>query len=140
MRRKCEFISKRNEDLHRAYKEVVNSGEYNNIIDCIRVSLTLPASKFWVSSENAARIISRIEKGDTLYNISPLRKEMFMELYKRFLEEKLKHPESKSIYKICEIIIEQPAPRFYIGLQRGIKIIKQERNRRCKMMLDKLSK
>lgn len=139
MRRKCEFISKRNEDLHRAYKEVVNSGKYNNIIDCIKESLTLPASKFWISSENAARIISRMEKGDNLQNISPLRKEMFLELHKRFLEEKVRHPESKSVYKICEIIIEQPAPRFYIGLQRGIKIIKQERSKRWKMMLDKLN-
>lgn len=140
MRRKCEFISKRDSDLYRAYKVVVDSGKYDNIIDCVREALTLPASKFWISSENAARIISRMENGDTLENLSPIRKEMFYELHNRYLEEKSKYARPVPICRICEIIIEQPAPRFYIGMQRAIKLIKKERTRRWNIMMQKFGR
>lgn len=140
MRRKCEFISERDKDLFRAYKIAVHSGKHDNIIDCIKEAITLPASKFWISSENAARMMSRIDKGDNLENISPLRREMLFELYTRYQRYITDNRGSESISRICEVIIEEPAPRFYIGMQRAIKVIKKERTRRWKESIERLNK
>lgn len=76
--------------------------------------VNMPSARFWVSGTRAAVVIANILKGDELRNMRPGKREMFMEIYRRFLEVRKNKP-TWPITKIAENIVTQPAPKFYLA-------------------------
>ena len=72
-----------------------------------------PSTRFWVSEERAAIVIARVIKGDTLSYMRPLRREMFMEIYRRVLDIKSVRQEL-SLRACCAKAVCTPAPKFYM--------------------------
>jgi len=72
-----------------------------------------PASRFWVSGERAAIVISAMAAGKPLTRMRSNKREMFEEIYRRFLIEREKDPK-KSVYELVTKIVNQPAPKFYL--------------------------
>lgn len=124
MRTKSEYTEQRDNDLFRAYKEVMKSSEVKSIREAVILAMNSPSVKFWVTAEQATRILSRIRKGDKLETMPKIRRSMFFELYNRYLlfENKL-----VPMSHICEIIIDEEAPMFYLKLDTAIKLIKKKR-------------
>ena len=63
------------------------------------------------------------------YKMRPLKREMFQEIHKRVVELKTKNP-NWSINKCCEIVVAQPAPKFYLSAGSIRIMICKERKKR----------
>lgn len=89
-----------------------------------------PASKFYISSKSLVNSIAEILRGENSFNSGSLRDKKILLLYDMYQSFLAEHPESNlSREKICEILVDSPAPRFYIGHESCLKALLRERNK-----------
>ena len=106
-----EFTKERNEDLKAAFlKHLDPTKTMPQIFELVANS---PASRFWVSEERAAVVIAAMYSGKRLPRMRSNKREMFEEIYRRFLIERHKSP-GASIYELVSRVVIQPAPKFYL--------------------------
>lgn len=108
-----DFTHQRNEDLLRVFKHQLALARHivkSEIFDLVAKS---PASRFWVSEERAAVVVSRMLSGKPLSGMRRNKREMFEEIYRRFLIERNKNPD-KTIPELVTVVVNQPAPQFYL--------------------------
>lgn len=108
-----EFKKQRNDDLMRAYHELIKSAQYILMPEIYRKVVDMPTRRFWISEGRAAIVISAMMKGDTLENMGPLKREMYNEIYSRVIKLREKKPDLP-IIQLVEMVVEQPAPKFYL--------------------------
>ena len=110
---KSEFEEERNSELLKTYHRLISEAEqivpaviYNKLVN-------QPSSRFWVTEERAAVIISKMRKGHTLERMHPNKREMFQEIYRRAIEL-LEKDNTLSVLDVAMKVVNQPAPKFYI--------------------------
>lgn len=108
-----EFKKQRNDDLMRAYHELIKSAQYILMPEIYHKVVDMPTRRFWISEGRAAIVISAMMKGDTLENMGPLKREMYNEIYSRVIKLREKKPDLP-IIQLVEMVVEQPAPKFYL--------------------------
>lgn len=109
-----EYSKERLDDLMRAYDEYISSCGYIRMPEVYGTIVTMPSRRFWVSSIRAALVVSAIIRGeDVLSKMWGTKREMYLEIYNRVMALKAGSPKS-SISHLCEIVVEQPAPKFYL--------------------------
>lgn len=108
-----EFKRERNDDLMRAYTRQIADMRHISSADLYFKVVNTPSERFWVSPRRAAVVISSIIKGKSLDDMGAMKKEMFLEIYKRVLALKQEAPRA-GIYELCKVIVEQSAPKFYL--------------------------
>ena len=97
----------------RAYHELIKSAQYILMPEIYRKVVNMPSRRFWISEGRAAIVISAMMKGDTLENMGPLKREMYNEIYSRVIKLREKKPDLP-IIQLVEMVVEQPAPKFYL--------------------------
>lgn len=107
-----DFTRQRNDDIMRAYREQLHLTDYIVRTDILEKVAQSPASRFWVSEKRAAIVISRLEAGKPLPRMLPTKREMFEEIYRRYIALRKMHPHQSTI-DLATIIVNQPAPKFY---------------------------
>lgn len=107
------FTKQRNDDLMRAYREKLAEVRHISIHDIFRRVSETPSARFWVSEERAANVINTLYAGKPLPIMGRKKREMFQEIYRRFLILKNEFPK-KSVYELVSRIVVQPAPSFYL--------------------------
>lgn len=115
---KCD----RDMDLYSVYRTIVEEGGCRNEIQAIRKAIFTGARRFWVTEECLRKVIYRMNKGDSLNDMKGVKRDMYVELYSRYLE---KATEGRSVIDVCHEIILQPAPRFYLNVDTAVKIIRR---------------
>lgn len=108
-----EYSEDRNRDLLKAYRTLLAESEYISMPEIYQKVVNIPAPRFYVSETRAAVAITKIIKGDKLLYMRPTKREMFFEIYRRYLIEKKKYPHL-SLPNVLSIITEQSAPKFYL--------------------------
>lgn len=108
----ADFTSERNADLMRAYRQELAKAGYIVATEIFERIARSPSSRFWVSEKRAAVVISAMEAGRPLRIQSKNKREMFEEIYRRYLIARKAHPR-KSLYDLVSEIVNQPAPKFY---------------------------
>lgn len=125
----------RYEDLNRAFKAALASGDHNTQRKALAIAVNMPSCRFWVSPERLAEVITAIDNGDD-WRVSPRspRHEMYEELHRRYVAFKADHPDMAKI-DICYEIVYSQAPKFYMRpswaekiLHKGRKQSKRERH------------
>lgn len=114
---KMEYSEERVRDLKRVYDEYVASREYSCHMDEVYEAIVnMPAKRFWVNTRRAAEVISSMMKGDKqrFNRMRKNKKEMYREIYGRVLKVKKENP-CLSLYEICDIVVSQSAPKFYLA-------------------------
>lgn len=96
----------------RVFHRVIAPLRSVRLADVARLVAESPSSRFWVSEERAAIVISAMAAGRPLPPMTPTRREMFAELYRRYLLLRPLHP-GWSVLRIMEVVVHQPAPKFY---------------------------
>lgn len=120
------FTRQRNAALLEAYRYHIDK------VDCIRLNeigekiVNSPSPRFWVSVERAAAVVSAMLRGKPV--LQPMRqskREMFEEIYRRFIALKERHPDWY-LYELVAEVVHSPAPKFYMepssALERLFKI------------------
>lgn len=111
---KFEYEALRNHELRKAYKRALVSCANIRSTDCLKIAVNTPCSRFWVSEERAAVIIAALMRGENpLESMGPNKREMYEEIYSRFLAEFNKDP-AQPIRDLVHDVVMQPAPKFYL--------------------------
>lgn len=108
------------------YFRVVSNAPHVLMPDVFKRVVQQPASRFWTSAERANVVITAIEHGDDLKSMRPNKREMFMEIYNRYVERRKEYPEL-SRPRVIELVIEEPAPQFYMAPASARVIILKNR-------------
>ena len=88
----------------------------------MQMIINRPTSRFFVTEERAAVVISNLLRGGTLDNLSPTKKEMYEEISKRVWNI-LPYRAGIKLQAIVKEVIEQPAPKFYLTPKSATVII-----------------
>lgn len=125
---KVEYEKKRNNELMAAYHKLIDESDCLCMERIYKEVVNMHTSRFFVSEERAAIVISAMIRGDKLQSMRPTKREMFEEIYRRAMLLRKKNPEM-SVYDLAFEVVMQPAPKFYMepGYARGI--IFQEKKR-----------
>lgn len=108
-----DFTQERNQELMRVYQEELSKAGYIIMPKIFEQVANSPCSRFWVSEERAAIVISTLLAGKVIPNMRKNKREMFDEIFRRFLIVREQYPE-KSIYALAIMVVNQPAPKFYM--------------------------
>lgn len=113
MKTPLDFTHQRNADLMRAFRHHLSEVDRIFMEDIFYLVAESPASRFWVSEERAAIVISAMVAGRRLPKMRPNKKEMFEEILRRYLIAKELNPD-RSLSSLVAEIVHQPAPKFYL--------------------------
>ncbi len=108
-----DFADQRGAELVKAWNKQCMQCERINWRTIAKHVVNTPCSRFWVSEERAAIVIGMMLKGITVVHSTSTKQEMFDEIYRRFLQERSKHPKA-SITSIIVKVVNSPAPKFYL--------------------------
>lgn len=108
-----DFTRQRNDDLMRAYREQLALANYIIMPEIFKKVAESPAKRFWVSEERAAVEISRMLAGKPFSRMRTNKREMFQEIFRRYLALRDFYPD-KSVLELVSVIVYQPAPKFYL--------------------------
>ena len=111
---KMIYADERIDDLMSCYFKYIRECPHINMNDVYAHIVEMPASRFWVSEKRASTIVYAISRGDKLPSLRPLKRMMFEEIYRRCIKLQKRHP-SLTLGQCCEIVVAEPAPRFYIS-------------------------
>lgn len=108
-----DFTRERNDDILRAYREQLALADYIIMPEIFEKVAESPARRFWVSEERAAVEVSRMLAGKPFPRMRANKREMFEEIFRRYMALRDLHPE-KSLFALVSSIVHQPAPKFYL--------------------------
>ncbi|MFR9541407.1 MAG: hypothetical protein SNH27_05085 [Rikenellaceae bacterium] len=110
-----EYSKDRIDDLMRAYDKYISTCGHICMRDVYSSIVEMPSKRFWVSDTRASLVVSSMLKiGDNaLDGMWPTNKEMYKEIFKRVIKLREENP-NYSILELCTIVVEQPAPKFYL--------------------------
>ncbi len=110
---KSDFIPQRNKELLDAFKqELYQLGSISNDRIFSRAAHRT-ASRFWVSEQRAAVVVSKMMKGDNLQSMNRKKREMYFEIFRRVMDIRKKNPKT-TIYDAVFEVVNSPAPEFYL--------------------------
>jgi len=128
-----EFKQERDNDLMNAYRTAMKNAEYPvNLTEVLTRVVNSPSKRFWVSAERATNVISEMCSGKDLKCMKLNKQRMFIEIFKR--TNNLRNLPKYKNFRLSEIValvIEQPAPCFYITQQSAKIIIHHIKKREC---------
>lgn len=122
------FAAVRNRELYKAYRHALANTTYIDLRKVCRKVADTPCFRFWVSEERAFCIISEIYKGRyVLDNMKPLKREMYIEIFKRVDALRRDNP-NVPLYDLVFSVVNSPAPKFYMTPESIIVIIWRIKN------------
>lgn len=124
---KCEFSSERSELLIRNFRESLARQSKISAQRAFQDAVDAPTPRFWVSEARAMRVISMMLKNeDILEGMLPEKQAMYREIFRRVKQQKETHPD-KPLGDIVFEVVNNPAPRSYIGWKFARLLIKRQK-------------
>lgn len=116
--------------LWEAYQKALRTPGVKSHDDAIRLAVSSPSPRYWISPAEAARQINRLKKGLPIIKYKPGSKKLqvLMAVWHRYQElEKLRAYRGASTEFITTFAVLTPAPCFYMSFPRARKIINRIR-------------
>lgn len=111
-------------DLMTAYNNAWEREDIATHEQAVHWALSQPAPRFWISPEEAAREISKIEKGLPVGLRSGTNKHnALMELYGVYKRLRKRRFRNESILFVVSFACQESASRFFVSESRALKII-----------------
>lgn len=108
------FAEERIDALMTEYCRYISAPGLIRLADFFVQVVNLPAPRFWVSFVRAKVVITKIMKGESISDMRPLKREMFIEIYNRVINI-MNSDSSLSLSDAIMHVIESPAPKFYLA-------------------------
>lgn len=128
-----EYKEERDADLLRVYREKLAISDRISMPEIAQMIVESPSRRFWVSEERADIVISDLLNGKSIDHMNPMKREMFLEIFRRYKEHKAEHPslaKKDIIWHVCN----EEAPKFYLTVKSAIVLLhkaRKEEKRRC---------
>lgn len=125
-----ELKRARDRALYQAFKRLLAQGGYPTMRQAASAVCKCPAPRFFIEPEKASLLVGCIINGVSLDDRNMGTRRMASQLHALYLQWLEDNPGSRmSRERIMEIVVEMPAPEFYIGAQSARKIIYRERKK-----------
>ena len=124
----CEFRDQRDNDLYRAYRQQLKTTSFVRLPQLIDRVISSPAERFYVSEERAAIVIGEMLRGRSIEHMQTQKRRMYDEIFSRFLELMQRRPYLQ-YNEAVTIVVNQPAPEFYLTVGSAIVILHRIRKR-----------
>lgn len=118
------------DELMKVYCKVCREFECRTQSEAFDRTVRQPASRFFVEPRRAYQNIYPMLRGDysQLEKMKPLRQEMYKALYDVVIRLSQKRQFwGKSPYYIVRFAVMEPAPRFYIGIEKMRKVFRERK-------------
>lgn len=123
MNPKSEFSSQRSRLLLENFRKSIARQSQISAIKAFSDAVEAPAPRFWVGEARAARIIAMMKKGmDPTQGMTPEKREMYREIFRRYEILQAKHPEC-SVGDLVFTVVNSEAPRSYLSPVRARQLI-----------------
>lgn len=133
-----EYRDERNADLLCVFREcVMNSPADESMDELYQRIVNSKSKRFWVSEEQASKVVSYMMKGNKIDYMSDNKRKMFEEIYIRVMKMREENPNIR-LFRLVEIIVSQEAPCFYMTSGSAKVIISQIKSKWCKRRLQLL--
>ncbi len=133
MDRNGQYRDSMYDELMKVYCKILREFDVHTQTEAFERTVRHPASRFFIDSRRAYQNIYPMLRGDysKLEKMKPLRQEMYRALYDVMMRLSQKRQFwGKSPHYIIKFAILEPAPRFYIGVEKMRKVFMERRNRR----------
>lgn len=117
-----EFKEERDRELLQTFHLNLMRRGAIKLSECVKRTVMSPSSRFWVSKERATLVMYSMLRGKSNEGMSLTRQEMYREIYRRLLLLKQEHPDW-SVSQLTEVVVRQPAPRFYLTPKSALVIL-----------------
>lgn len=129
-----ELKRKKAQALYSVYVKGLEEGRFDSLLGAGRWCASQPAPCYFISARQASLLLGRIQSKVSLINLGSVQRKMVWHLWHKYLDYLSAHPENTlSRERIMEILVEEPAPEFYISSEGARKILRHQiRNTRKK--------
>lgn len=123
-----ELKAIRDRDLFLAYQKALRERDFENQWEAVEYVRKSPAPRFYISSKVCSLLLGKLFAGQRLEQMHPLsyrRIKCLEKMYRNYVggEAGMK---GLSRERVCEILVDMPAPEFYISNLWATRIINKE--------------
>lgn len=121
------------DELMKVYSKVLREFDVRTQTEAFERTVRHPASRFFIDTRRAYQNIYPMLRGDysRLEKMKPLRQEMYKALFDVVMRLSQKRQFwGKSPYYIVRFAVLEPAPRFYIGIEKMRKVFRERMGKR----------
>lgn len=113
--------------LYSVYKKGLQEGRFTSLSDAARAVARANAPRFFISAKRASLLIGRINAHISLMNMRPAVRRLAWQLWFNHRAYLSEHPDNNlSRERIMEILVDEPAPEFYLDHEGARKMLHQE--------------
>lgn len=132
-----ELKKTRDKALYHEFRKGLSEGKFATMGEAAEYVCKQPAPQFFIEPKKASVLVGRIMADVSLINLNSCSRRRAWELYRRYVRYMDEHPGCKlARERVMEILVEEPAPEFYIEAQRAKKILNKERKQARKKWED----
>lgn len=127
--RDVELRRERDADLYNTYLRGLRTQSFSNIDEAFEWCRQQPARKYYISAKSLVNYLTMIFNGKSLGKLHATTREKVFALYEKYMEHSAYSIGLPRI-QICEEIVSEPAPKFYLTTRAVKECIRNERRRR----------
>lgn len=121
-----ELKEMRDKALYEVYVKCLSNGSFSSQSELAEYASKQPAPQFFIESHTLSLIFGMIEARISLISLNSMSRKRAWTLYGMYQQWKKDNPGSTlSRERICEILVEEPAPEFYLNSETARKIIQK---------------
>lgn len=123
-----ELKEARDRDLFLCYQRALRENNFRDQWEAIEYVRRCPAPRFYISSKSCSLLLGKIFAGKRLERMHPLaykRIRHLTDMYKTFVSGE-NGKKGLSRERVCEILVDMPAPEFYVSHTYATRIITKE--------------
>lgn len=125
--RDTELNRKKAKALYSVYKRGLEEGRFDSLSGAGRFVSRHPAPCFFISSKRASNLMGKIQSHYSLIDLNSSQRRMARRLWANYQQYLLSHPDNKlSRERVMEILVDEPAPEFYITADAARRILRGE--------------
>lgn len=118
-----DFVPARNRELLHAYRKVLEKRKFFDIDKDFADVVNTPCSRYWISEERAAIVISSMLKGSNILDtMRPTKREMFLEIFFKTYIVLHEHPDW-TLRDCVFDVVNSPARKFYMKPRHAREIL-----------------
>lgn len=124
--RDTELKRKKAEALYSVYKKGLQQGRFASLYDAGRIISREPAPCFFISAKRASILVGRIDARISLIDLNDSQRKLVWRLWFNYKKYLAGNPGcGLSRERVLEILVEEPAPEFYISTDGARRILKE---------------
>lgn len=129
-----QLKKERDAALYREYVKGTGEGRFASMCEAADYVIRQPAPRFFISAKEASNRIGRILSGkEHIDRRSPSQRRVLL-LLDRYRDYLAANPDCRlSRESILEVLVQEPAPEFYLGWEAARQILRREVSKRRKL-------